>query len=99
MSVDLNKRKLRETYVIIQIEALNIKWQNPFFPVIVMSALKTVSYYTLLNSEKSFLTLNCVTEHPEKISAIKAKWKILLLGHTAQCEKLNGGFKCWGPKK
>ena len=31
-----------------------------------MSTLKTVSYYTLLNSEKSFLTLNCVTEQPEK---------------------------------
>ena len=54
-----------------------------YFPLIVMFALKTVSYYTLLNSEKSFLTLNCVTEHPEKISAIKAKWKILPSGHTA----------------
>ena len=64
---------MRETYVIIQIAGFSIKWQNHIFPVIVTQALKTVSYYTLLNSEKSFLTLNCVTEHPEKISAIKAK--------------------------
>ena len=57
MLVDLNKRKMTKTYVRIQIEGFKYQVTKSKFPCDFLHALENVRYYTLLNSEKSFLIL------------------------------------------
>ena len=80
MIVDLIKRKMRETYVRIQIEGFKYQVTKSKFPCDFLHALENVRYYTLLNSEKSFLILIVLLGTQRRFFSNQSKIKNLTFG-------------------